>query len=88
MSGFLTLVPALGAFVFFSWLGLSKFDMIAVLFCYVLLLSLRSLSFFKERQEGSEFSLERRWGGTAVAGGEAVFRFHRRRKESVFDKRG
>jgi hypothetical protein len=64
-SGSLTRMPIIGI-LFFCWLGLYNHAMMVfvfsycILFCYVLLLSLRSLFFSNESQKGSGSGCERR----------------------------
>lgn len=60
----LVLVPSLGLFSFCLFV-LSNFDVIVlVLFCYMLLLSLRSLCFSNKRQKRSRSGWKGRWGET------------------------
>jgi hypothetical protein len=85
----------LRAVLLFCWLVLSNFDMMVIvlsyyiLFCYVLLLSLRSLLFSNEREKGSKSRWEERWGGTGgVEREKTIFILFCMNKESMFNKSG
>lgn len=91
MSGSLILVPSLGFFSF-CWFSLSNFDVIYflsyVLFCYILIFSLRNV-FFPLMRDRKGMNLD--WSGVKEGGrgqgAGATIRTDWGRRESIFSKR-